>query len=290
MPLSRSLRRFARAVVMAAMVLIPNRPAMAAQDARPLMTEVWRRMRGLETERETLEVFVISEPDKAQYRPGDLDALKADGRRGVVRKRATRSIGYAPDGHDKLHIVFSEPAEDSGTALLVWRQPSSPQDDQWLYLPALKRVRRLPASSTQTFAGSNFSYEDVRSLTSEPLERFDYEVTGEETIDGQQCTLVRATPREGTISAYSSRTIAIATGSLFPVRTVFQDSKGSDCKILYDVDAREVAPQVWRPSLTELRDLKLGESTVIAFDAREVNVALSPSLFTEDSLERSLGK
>jgi hypothetical protein len=55
------------------------------------------------------------------------------------------------------------------------------------------------------------------------------------------------------------------------------------------VAPREVAPGVWRPELTEMRNLELGETTLIAFAAREVNVTLKADLFTQDSLERWTG-
>jgi len=284
------VRRCVAAMALGFFVHVAAPAALAGEDGRPLMSDSWRRVRGVHAERETLDVFVVSQPDKPSYDVSDLAALAEPGRRGVVRKRAVRSIAYAEDGRDKLHVVFSEPAEDRGTALLIWRQPASPQDDQWLYLPALKRVRRLPASSTQTFAGSDLSYEDMRTLTSEPLERFEYEIVGSEPVDGTPCTLVRATPRPDANSAYASRDIAIATDSLYPVRTVFRDSKGADWKVLRSVGVRNVSGALWRPAMIEMRDLKLGETTIVSFVAREIDPTFPPALFTQDYLERSLGQ
>jgi uncharacterized protein len=284
------LRACLAIVAALAAIAAAPRAANSGDDGRSAMSEAWKRVRGVHAELETLDVFVISQPDKPAYEESDVAALRAEGRRGIVRKRAVRSIQYAEDGHDKLHVVFSEPAEDRGTALLVWRQPSSSQDDQWLYLSALKRVRRLPASSTQTFAGSDLSYEDMRNLTSEPLERFDYEIVGDETVDGQPCTLIRATPHSDATSAYARRDIAIAKQSLFPVRTSFRDSKGVELKVLRAVGVREVAPGLWRPAMIEMRDLRIGESTVVAFVSRDINPEFAPALFTQDHLERSLGQ
>jgi hypothetical protein len=286
MMLSRRFRP-ARAALLTMLLAFAagGRPSFASEDAAPLMREVWTRMRSLQTEREKLTILVVPAPGKPQYTVADLAALTAEGGRGIARKRAVRSIGYSQGGQDRLHIVFSEPAEDLGTAFLVWRRPEVSQDDQWLYLPALGRPRRLPASSTQTFAGSNFTYEDIRSLTSEPIERFDYEIAGEEVVDGQPCTIVRARPKEGTSSAYATRTIAIAKGSLFPLRSTFHDAAGQPWKVLYDVDPKEVAPNVWRPTMAEMRDLKLNETTIIVFEDREVNPVLSPAIFTQDHLE-----
>ena len=88
-------------------------------------------------------------------------------------------------------------------------------------------------------------------------------------------TFRRPACRPGTSSAYSSRIFAISKATLFPVRTTFHDAAGAPWKVLFDVDAHEVAPKVWRPALSEMRDLKLNETTLIVFDERE---ALRPDL------------
>ena len=214
--------------------------AYAEDDARPLMEKVWAGLRGVTTERDTLDVLIVAAPDQTRYQPHEARALAERRPANVTHKRAVRSIRYAPDGTDKLHIVFLEPREDRGTAFMVWRQPSGDPDDQWLFLPALKRARRVPASSTQTFVGTDFIYEDVRALTSEPLERFDYVMVGEEDVDGTPCSLVRALPKSGTSSAYAARVIAIAKASRFPLRVAYHDQRGAVVKLQHNVAPREV--------------------------------------------------
>lgn len=260
--------------------------AHAAEDGRPLMEAVWKGMRSLATERDTLDVLVVAAPDRERYQPADARALVATRPAGVTYKRAVRSVRYAPNGADKLRVVFLEPREDRGTGFLVSRHAGDEPDDQWLFLPALKRVRRIPASSTQTFVGTDFIYEDVRALTSEALDRFDYVLAGEENVDGVACTLVRATPKPGTTSAYASRSIAVAKTSRFPLRIGYSDGRGTLVKLQHNVAPTEVRPGVWRPELTEMRDLALGETTLITFAAREIDVDLKPELFTQDALER----
>ena len=283
--------RFAAVVGMIGGWLLGSVSGVLADDgAESLMREVWSRLRNLETEREVLDVLIVAAPEKERFAPADVPAFLRDRPRGVVYKRATRSIRYARDGADKLHVVFSEPREDRGTAVLVWRKPGEDTDDQWLFLPALKRVRRIPASSTQTFAGTDFSYEDVRQITSEPMERFQYVREGEAEIDGRPCTLVRATPKPGTVTAYGSRVIAITKDSLFPYRTSYYDPQGALWKVQDNAEPREVAPGVWRPALTEMRDVKLKETTLLSFVNREVNPAIPSEVFTQDYLERWTGE
>jgi hypothetical protein len=250
---------------------------------------VWAGLRNLESERETLDVLVVAAPDRPRYEPADAVALVRERPRGVTYKRAVRTIRYARDGTDKLHVVFSEPREDRGTALLVWREPAADQDSQWLFLPALKRARRIPASSTQTFVGTDFIYEDVRALTSEALERFEYTVAGEEDVDGTPCTLVRAVPKPGTATAYARRIIAIATSTRFPMRIAYYGAGETMTKLQHNVAPREAAPGIWRPQLTEMRDLELGETTLISFATREINPVLKADVFTVDALERWTG-
>lgn len=287
----RRIWGLAAAIAMAAGVLFwPLFAAFPDDGANDLMREVSTRLRNLETERTVMDVLVIAAPEKDRFAPADVPALMRNRPRGVVYKRATRSIRYARDGTDKLHVVFSEPREDRGTAVLVWRKPGGDADDQWLFMPALKRVRRIPVSSTQTFAGTDFSYEDVRQQTSEPTERFQYAFEGQEEIDGRPCTLVRATPKPSTVTAYGSRLLAITKDSLFPYRTSHFDPQGVLWKVQYNVEPHEVASGVWRPALTEMRDVKLKETTLLSFVTREVNQEIPAEVFTQDYLERWTGE
>jgi hypothetical protein len=74
------------------------------------------------------------------------------------------------------------------------------------------------------------------------------------------------------------------------VRSAYYDAAGQPWKTLFNAGAREVAPNLWRPAMSEMRDLKLNEVTLIVFDKRELNSALPESLFTQDQLGREIAR
>ena len=99
-----------------------------------------------------------------------------------TRNLRTKNLEVEGDG-DKSLVIFDKPRDVKGTALLNFTHKTG-TDDQWLYLPALKRVKRISsANKSGSFMGSEFAYEDV---TSQELEKYTYKWIRDETVDGMQ--------------------------------------------------------------------------------------------------------
>lgn len=100
-------------------------------------------------------------------------------------KQVTRQmIGKTIEGDEttKTLLEFTLPKDVRGTKLLTWSHDKK-DDDQWIYLPALKRVKRITSSTRSgSFMGSEFTYED---LTNQTLNNFNYELLGEEKFNGE---------------------------------------------------------------------------------------------------------
>ncbi|MDH3282599.1 MAG: outer membrane lipoprotein-sorting protein, partial [Gammaproteobacteria bacterium] len=114
-------------------------------------------------------------------------------RQGEVSERAirVRTLEVEGDG-DKSLIIFDHPADIKGTAFLSYTHATEP-DDQWLYLPALKRVKRIAsANKSGPFMGSEFAYEDI---SSQEVEKYAYTYLRDEEIDGQPAFVLERTPR-----------------------------------------------------------------------------------------------
>ena len=258
--------------------------ARAAPDGVTLVTDTWARYRSVKTEREESEIFVVSKPQSAGFVRADTEAMAAAARPNVIHKRAVRHVLYATDRNDKIHLLFSLPADDAGLGVLVWRQTASAPDDMWLFMPGYRAVRRIPVSSTQRLAGTNLLYEDVREMAGERTERFDYETVGSEPIDGRTATVVSATPKTDTVTAYGRRKTWIDQEWLFPLRVEFYDPAGKLWKVLRNTEIREVAPGVRRADLAEMRDVQADECTLLWVTKRSVGSAIPPHVFTEDYL------
>ena len=103
-------------------------------------------------------------------------------KQGQESTREIRSKTLEVDGDgDKSLTVFDEPRDVKGTALLSFTHKVGP-DDQWLYLPALKRVKRIASDNKSgPFMGSEFAYEDI---TSQEIDKYTYKFLRDDTLDG----------------------------------------------------------------------------------------------------------
>ena len=154
----------------------------------------------------------------------------------------TRSVG------DKSLVVFDNPSDIKGTALLSHAQILDP-DNQWLYLPALKRVKRISsANKSGPFVGSEFAFEDFTALE---LNKYDYKwVREEEAVDGLQADIVERTPRYEN-SGYT-RQVTWVDRDVHQVRKVeFYDRRGDLLKTLMLADYREYDRHLAQSSLRD---------------------------------------
>src|ERR1043166_9620218 len=115
-------------------------------------------------------------------------AVKIVDKRGAVKqRRLVRFTVTAPDGLSKVLVRFTAPRDIANTGLLIWEARDG-DDDQWLYLPGVKKVKRIAASGKKNrFLGTDFAFEDLRS---ENLALYTYTLTGTETIAGQACYII----------------------------------------------------------------------------------------------------
>src|SRR5438128_8748436 len=103
-------------------------------------------------------------------------------------------------GSSKAVLRFTAPAEVKGVALLVLNHPDR-SSDQWMWTPAINRERRIALQDRSTrFFGTDFSFED---LEERDTNQFDYNLIGEDSIDGKACWKVKSTPRQSKVSQYS---------------------------------------------------------------------------------------
>ena len=271
-------------LVSAALLWCASLVAYAEQDGLALITETWARYRSVKTEREESEILIVSAPQAAGFSRAETEAMAREGRTGVIHKRAVRHVLYAPDHHDKIHLLFSLPPDDAGLGVLVWRKTDKAQDDMWLFMPGYRAVRRIPASSNQRLAGTDLLYEDVRELAGERTDRFTYKTVATESIDGRATEVISATPKPDTATAYGSRKSWIDKEWLFPLKIEFYDPSGKLWKVMRNADIHEVAPGVRRADLAEMRDVQQNECTLLLVTKRTVGIDIPAQVFTEDYL------
>ena len=171
---------------------------------------------------------------------------------------------------DKGLIVFSSPRDIDGTALLSHAKILDP-DDQWMYLPALKRVKRISSrNKSGPFVGSEFAFEDI---TGQELNKYEHVWLRTETFAGLTCDVIDRTPRYEN-SGYTKQ-IAWIDQTDHQLRKIeFYDRKGSLLKTLTYEDYRLYDGKYWRAQILRIVNHQSGKSTDLIYDEYEFGIGL----------------
>lgn len=184
-------------------------------------------------------------------------------------------------------ITFDAPSDIRGTRTLLIEHTGA-DDDMWIYLPAMKKVRRLVASNKRdSFVGTDFSYGDV---IGHKAADWVHSLAREAKEGGRDCYVVVSVPRTQEVqdtSGYSKRISWVDMQSWVAVRTDIYDSGGDLLKRILAEDIREVDPisHKWQAMKQTASNLQTGHSTTIEFTKFKANVGISDSVFTPRSLE-----
>ena len=186
------------------------------------------------------------------------------------------------DVGDRSLVVFSHPRDINGTGLLSHAKILDP-DDQWLYLPALKRVKRISsANKSGPFVGSEFAFEDI---TGQELNKYDYKWLREEPCGEMTCDVVERRPRYEN-SGYT-RQLAWYDRTDFQVRKVeYYDRKDALLKTQTFEEYRLYDGKVWRSQLFRMTNHQTGKSTDLKFSDYTFGVGLDEGDFVKGVLRR----
>ncbi len=208
--------------------------------------------------------------------------------RNAAGAEATRSLEIATlevpdeDVGDKSLIVFDSPRDIDGTALLSHAKIIDP-DDQWLYLPALKRVKRISSvNKSGPFVGSEFAFEDFTALE---LKKYDYKYIRSEPCGEMTCDVVERYPRYE-YSGYVKQ-LSWIDQEVFQVRKVeFYDRRGDLLKTLSLEDYRLYEDKYWRAQKLAMVNHQTGKSTDLIYEDYVFGVGLGDRDFIKGVLQR----
>ena len=183
---------------------------------------------------------------------------------------------------DKSLIIFDSPADIDGTALLSHAKILDP-DDQWLYLPALKRTKRISSvNKSGPFVGSEFAFEDFTALE---LNKYRYKYLRTEEVNGMLCDVVERYPRYEH-SGYTKQ-ISWIDQEVYQVRKVeFYDRRGDLLKTLTLEDYRDYGSNYWRAHKLTMVNQQTGKSTDLLYSAYTFKKGLSDRDFNKGVLRR----
>jgi outer membrane lipoprotein-sorting protein len=184
---------------------------------------------------------------------------------------------------DKSLIVFNSPKDVEGTATLTFTHKST-ADDQWLYLPSLKRVKRISSDNKSgPFMGSEFAYED---LSSQELEKYKYKFIKEEVINGNKAYVVERYPVDPK-SGYTKQVVWYNKENFRIEKTDYYDRKGSLMKTLTFVNYKQYLNKHWRASELAMENHLSGKKTRLLFENYAFKTGLKEQDFSQNSLARA---
>lgn len=215
---------------------------------------------------------------------------------GNRRTRAMKAFGKVYDDREALSIHFLGPSEVKGSAFLsIDNEADEVDDDAWLYLPALNKVRRVAQTNrSDSFMGSDFSYSDI---TGTETDDWDYRIVDEsDAVDGFDCWVLESVPAEGEAerllreTGYERRRIWVRKDNFVIVRGQFFLAKGNKVKLMKAEDVERIG-SIWTPrtiTIATTKSDRILHRSTIRFSKIAYDEELDDRLFTTDALVRGL--
>nr|WP_194435457.1 outer membrane lipoprotein-sorting protein [Vibrio fluminensis] len=198
-----------------------------------------------------------------------------------TRLMRSKNLEVHGDG-DKGLTIFDQPRDVKGTAFLNHSHITD-ADDQWLYLPALKRVKRISSrNKSGPFMGSEFSYEDLSSFE---LEKYSFNYLNQEQINGVETYVLEQIPTDKN-SGYTKQIAWIDSEHYRPMKVEFYDRRGALLKTLTFHDYQQYLNKYWRAHKMVMVNHLSGKTTELKTSAMEFQTGLTEKDFQKNVLKR----
>jgi len=209
-------------------------------------------------------------------------------KQGEESKRAIRikNLEIKGDG-DKGLTIFDNPRDVKGTAFLSFSHVTKP-DDQWLFLPALKRVKRISsANKSGPFMGSQFSFEDIASFE---VDKYSYKFLKDDTLVLENNTydvfVIENFPLYE-YSGYTRQVVWIDKKRYIPLQVEYYDRKNDLLKTLSFNNYKQYLGKYWRAHNQLMKNHQNGKTTVLTFSEFKFNNGFTSRDFERTSLKRA---
>lgn len=225
----------------------------------------------------------------ARPQPRDMSAIlnmTLINAQGSTRNRVLQQYQADFGGIEKKMMFFLEPADVRGTAFMNWSYDRADRpDDQWLFLPALKKVKRISSEGRgDAFMGSDFSYEDL-SVRQPSLDN--HTLLRSETLEGTECFVVESIPKDRKSSLYSKTVSWIRSDTWTGSKREYYDMRGVLLKTLSIRRNGEIGGYLMILE-TEMKNVQTGHSTRMSFSSVKLDSGIKETIFSERSLEKGV--
>lgn len=231
---------------------------------------------------------IIHKANMASYYAGDDGKSRVKmnllSKRGKKRYRELTILrrDVVEGGQQKFYVYFHEPRDVSKMVLMVWKNVEK-DDDRWLYIPAIDLVKRISTRDKRSsFAGSDFTYEDISGRRPENDE---HTLIKEEDLNGKPTYVIKNVPKDKERVEFSYYLTWVDKETFIPLRAEYYDKR----EILHRViSADEIKVIQGFPTVVRAKaeNLQTGHSTVIEFEKVKYNVGIGEEIFEERFMRR----
>ena len=203
---------------------------------------------------------------------------------GQTRVRKIQQYSKDLGDTEKSIMFFLSPADVKNTSFMNWSYDSDKADDQWIYLPALKKVKRISSDSkSDYFMGSDFTYDD---LGDRKLDADVHKLLKEETLNGHACYVVESRSKDEDYM-YSKTITWIRKDNFVGMKKEFYDEDEELLKVL-TIKKVEKISGFWVISHSEMKNVQKNHKTTIQLSNIKINTGVSASKFSERMMMRGM--
>ncbi|MGP1459350.1 MAG: outer membrane lipoprotein-sorting protein [Treponema sp.] len=211
-------------------------------------------------------------------------------KKGAVRVRELASFKKDFGDTEKTVIVVKAPKDVAGVSYLQWEYKEKngvkKDRDNWLYVPALKKVRRISGSeSSGNFMGTDFTYDDMGERA---LSKDDFELLGEENADGEDCWKIECRAKD-TSEKEPRRIVWVRKDNFLMHKAEFFDKQDKLHRVFSVSDVKTI-DGIWTVGKMRMENVQTGHFTVIETKDVAYNQEINDSVFTVSALERGAVK
>lgn len=201
-------------------------------------------------------------------------------KQGQARVRTLKQYIKTAADIEKKIMFFVTPADVKGTSFMNWSYTDGRADDQWIYLPALKRTKRISSEgASDYFMGSDFTYDDLGDR--HPNED-NHKLLRSENVGGKDCYVVESIPKDADYM-YSKTITWVMKDNFLGLKREFYDEDGKLLKVLSIIKYEKISGY-WTILETEMKNVQKNHKTNMIFSGVKINQGIADSKFTERSM------
>ena len=218
--------------------------------------------------------------------------LELTDRRGITRTEKT--VGYRKyfDGEKRTVLFYTEPGNVRGTVFLTFDYlDTALDDDQWLYLPALRKIRRISSSNRgDYFLGTDLTYEEIKKENKIEAKDYVFTLQGEQELDGREVIVVQAVPVSGDVAqelGYSKVLLHVDPEIWMSRKSVFWDINDNLLKTVQNKNIEQI-DGIWTTMTVQVENHKTQHKTLLTFSDVDYETPIDDDIFTQARLRRGL--